>query len=178
MPFDLDVRLAEMRNAFDRSFAAPPAAVAGETLDLLAIRVAGSPYALRVREIAGLTASKKIVPLPTQRGELLGLAGMRGSLVLVYGLAILLGHTHDHAPVRWLAISGSAEPIALGFAELEGFLRVPLSDVHRSNESDRAKKPISAIARVGDLVRPIVDIPLTVAALKIRTGTAGFAEER
>ena len=178
---DLEERLADLRRTFDRTFAASPVTVTEETLDLLAIRVAGAPYAFRAREIGGLTTCKKLAPLPTRRPELLGVAGIRGSLVLVYDLSTLLGHGHVEASPPWLALCGSPEPIALGFAELEGFARVRLADIHRSESGtgdERMKRPITAVARVNGVVRPIVDIPSAMDALKAHAGAAGPTEER
>ena len=85
-------KVAEIRNAFDHSYAIPPASQVGEQIEnLLAVRVAGDPYALRVGEISSLTNSRKTVALPSPVSELLGVAGIRGGFVPVYSLAALLG---------------------------------------------------------------------------------------
>ncbi len=84
-------RAAELRDAFDRVFAEahPPAPPPSE--DLLAIRIASEPYALRLTEIAGLFADRKITPVAGRVSALLGIAGFRGLIVPVYDLQVLLG---------------------------------------------------------------------------------------
>ncbi|MGH9895296.1 MAG: chemotaxis protein CheW, partial [bacterium] len=59
----LDVRVAALRQAFDESFAAPPPEESQGLEDLLRIRVAGDPYAIRLRDIAGVVARRKVVPI-------------------------------------------------------------------------------------------------------------------
>ena len=45
-------KAAQLRQDFDRTFALPPSLAAPEVEDLLAIRVAGDPYAIRLLDIA------------------------------------------------------------------------------------------------------------------------------
>src|SRR5690606_4254187 len=56
--------VAELRRAFDASFAAPPrdADTSGELV--LAIRAAGQSYVIRLRDIDGVHECRKVVPLP------------------------------------------------------------------------------------------------------------------
>lgn len=121
-------RVEMLREAFDRSFAQPPVLEAARTEDLLAIRVAGNPYALRVAEIAGLFADKAVVPVPSAVPELLGVSGLRGAIVPVYDLAVLLGYPAQAAP-RWLVLARSREPVALAFDAMEAQLAVSPQDV-------------------------------------------------
>jgi purine-binding chemotaxis protein CheW len=83
-------RAAAMRLAFDRSFAEPlrPATEAVE--NLLAIRIGTQAYALRLAEVAGLFADRKVTPVPGGDAALVGIAGFRGAIVPVYGLHTLL----------------------------------------------------------------------------------------
>jgi chemotaxis signal transduction protein len=176
-PSGLEQRLLGFRRAFDQAFAVAPITAVEAFEDLLAVRVAGDPYALRVREITGLVASRKIVPLPSRRPELLGVAGNRGSLVAVYSLAALLGYGADSKPASWLALAGSGEPIGLGFEEFEGFLRVRSGDVHAAHAAEGAKPHVAQVVVVGNQARRIVDIPSTLAALDVHTGVAGPLKE-
>ena len=81
-------KAAALRQAFDLSFALPPPPASPEVEDLLTIRVAGNPYAIRLRDIAGMVAGRKVVPVPSVTLDLLGLAGMRGGVVPVFGLLV------------------------------------------------------------------------------------------
>jgi chemotaxis signal transduction protein len=173
----LEDRLLGFRRAFDQAFAVPPITRVDTFEDLLAVRVAGDPYALRVREITGLVASRRIVPLPSRRPELLGVAGNRGSLVAVYSLAALLGYGADSKPASWLALAGTGEPIGLGFEEFEGFLRVRSADVHAARAAEAERPHVAEVVVVGNQSRRVVDIPSTLATLDVHAGVAGLPKE-
>jgi chemotaxis signal transduction protein len=160
-------RVEDLRRTFDQAFAATPPGTPLETLDLLAIRIGGDPYALKVSELTGLVWSKKIVSLPSSRAELVGIAGIRGSLVSVYSLAVLLGYgSGPSSSVRWLALSGGPDPIALAFEELEGFLRVNVTDLYRSEHVADTTPHVAEFARVGQITRLIVETRSALSALR------------
>jgi chemotaxis signal transduction protein len=176
-PFGLDQKLLGFRRAFDQAFAVAPATTVEMFEDLLAVRIAGDPYALRVREITGLLASRKIVPLPSRRPELLGLAGNRGSLVAVYSLALLLGYGAESKPPSWLVLAGSSETIGLGFEEFEGFVRVRSGDMHAAHPAEGTRPHAREVVRVEKQSRRVVDIPSTLGTLEVHTGVAGPPKE-
>src|SRR5215218_10100104 len=84
-------RAAELREAFDRSFAQLATSEADVVESLLGIRIGTDPYGLRLGELSGLFADKKITRLPSPVSELLGIAGFRGAVLPVYDLGMLLG---------------------------------------------------------------------------------------
>ena len=176
-PRGLEERLLGFRHAFYRAFAVAPVTTRGTFEDLLAIRVSGDPYALRVRDITGLVVSRKIVPLPSRRSELLGIAGIRGSLVAVYSLAALLGYAADAKPTSWLALAGASSPVGLGFEDFEGFLRVRSGDVYAAPSTEGARPHVGEVVRVEHQSRRVVDVPATLEALAVRTGVAGPSKE-
>jgi hypothetical protein len=83
---------AALRREFDQSFAQPPATELARVENFLAVRIGGDAYAMRVAEIAGLYADKRIVPLPSPLPSLLGTVGFRGQIAPVYDLAMLFGY--------------------------------------------------------------------------------------
>jgi chemotaxis signal transduction protein len=172
-PYNLEQRLRSFRHAFDHTFAAAPLTTVEAFEDLLAIRLAGDAYALRLCEIRGLVASRKIVSLPSRRPELLGLAGIRGSLVAVYDLAALLGYRADSKPPSWLALAGASESIGLGFEAFEGFLRVRSADVHDAQLAERATSHVGKVVRVEKQSRRVVDIPSTLRTLALPASMGG-----
>jgi chemotaxis signal transduction protein len=115
-----------LRAAFDRAFAEPFRLDAPASESLLAIRAGNEPFALRLAEIAGLFADRKISHVPGNMPALLGLAGFRGALVPVYSLQVLLAHAAARAAAgvpRWIVLAAAA-PVAFAFEVLEGQLRV------------------------------------------------------
>ncbi len=155
----------ELRRAFDESFAAAPV-VAGEIDELLAIGVAGAPYALRVRDLALIVSGRKVVPLPSARPGLLGLAGIRGSLVPIFSLATLLGGPPSFAPDPWIAVTPGLHPLGLAFASLEGLVRVPRADIGPCAQIDAVTHCIREVATMAGFTRPILDVVSAVNALK------------
>ena len=100
----LDQRVAELRLAFDRSFASPATAATGDTEDMLAIRIAGDSYALRMSEMSGLATGKKIALLPSRRPGVVGIASVRGNLLVVHSLSALLGYGLHPSPCTWRCV--------------------------------------------------------------------------
>jgi chemotaxis signal transduction protein len=113
-------KVAEMRRQFDESFARPRPhhLPAGESM--LAIVVRGEPFAVRLAETAGLAALEgKILPVPSEAKELLGLIGHRGTVVPVFSLAALLGYSSGTAAPHWLLFCRGPAPLGLAFEQLE-----------------------------------------------------------
>jgi chemotaxis signal transduction protein len=174
----LGQRLADFRGAFDRPFAEPPRIASPETEDLLAVRIAGDPYALKVRDLTGLGSNRKIVPLPSSRDELLGVAGIRGKLVLVYSLPVLLGYAAGTSLTPWLALCGGSDPVALAFDELESFVRVRRTDLCVAEADERSSLHVREVVRIGAVARPVIDARSTVTAVKAGAGVSGSTKER
>ncbi len=166
----LDGRTAALRRAFDESFAAPPAEESHELEDLLKIRVAGDPYAIRLRDIAGVVARRKIVPVPGGTPDLLGSAGIGGGIVPVFALGLLLGYGQAAEAPSWMVLCGPDEPIALAFPELEGYARLPRSQIHLDDNLRPACQHVKEVARIAAERRPVISIPLVVATIRNRTG--------
>ena len=99
-------RASELRDAFDRGFAAAPAADGGARHELLRIELAGEPYALALSEIRSLHVDLAIVPVPSRAPALLGVIALRGAIVPVYDLRRLLGLPTDR-PSRWVVVAGN-----------------------------------------------------------------------
>ncbi len=168
-------RAAALRDAFDHSFAEPLPPDPPPLTDLLAIRIGTEPYALRLSEIAGLFADRKITPIASRVPALLGIAGFRGAIVPVYDLHVLLGH-HAVEATRWLAVAADAS-VAFAFAAQEGQLRcgpdaiVPYQSGDGQSgdgQSDDgpSRRHVREFVRTGDFVRPIIDLVVVVDAVR------------
>ncbi len=146
--------------------------------NLLAIRVCGDAYAIRISEISGLANDRKIVPLPSAISELIGVAGIRGALIPVYSLAALLGYGAEGAPGRWLALCGAGEPVGLVFSQFEGYVMVPLSKVYTAEGKDEAQTHVTHVVHTADVVRAVISIPLIREVIRRRCGNQSESKER
>lgn len=172
-------RVVELRSAFDRERAAPSSLRSEEqTENLLAIRVSRDAYAIRVNEISGLATHRKIVAFPSPISELLGVAGIRGTLVPVYSLTRLLGYGTETEQVRWLALCGTEEPFALAFSNFEGYLQMPRTQLHQAEHKDVQRTHVTHVARAADTVRAVVSIPILRETIQERCRKNGVPKER
>lgn len=166
----------ELRQEFDRSFALPPARAAQEFEDLLAIRVAGDPYAIRLRQIGAIISGRKLVAVPAATRDFLGISGTRDGIVAVFGLASILGHVQGAEAPRWMILCGADEPIALGFSDFEGYLRLPTSALHSDEELRGTHNYVDAVASSDTGLRAVLGIPLVLAMIRNRTDPNRFAK--
>ncbi len=169
---DLAGRAAALRREFDRAFAEPPRVTVTDLEDFLAVRAGPDRYVLRVAELAGLFADKKVLRLPTPVPELLGIAGFRSAVVPVYDLRALLGYGVG-AATRWLALTKRG-PIALAFDAFEGHLRVPREQI--ASDGGRGAH-LRGVLRTADSVRPIVDLVSVLDAVERRARAQLSREE-
>ena len=157
-------RVREMRRAFDESFAEAPGGDAVETEDLLAIRVAGDAYALRLRDVRGLLACPSLAPLPGRRGEVTGLAAVKGALLPVFSLARLLGYDGDRG--LWLAVVGREEPAAVAFDRFESMIRLSRSELCAPDNAAGARPFVMHVVRVAGASRGVVDLAAIGARIR------------
>lgn len=173
----LSGRLAELRGAFDRSFAEPPPQRVAEFDDLLAVRMAGRRYALRLAETSGLFPHRSVTPLPGPVPALLGVAGFGGAVVPVYDLAAVLGGAVAEDP-RWLVLARGTPAVALAFVELDGHLRVPSATIVREAAGVPGGGCLRGMVPLPDGTRPIIDVSAVRAAIRAMTGLADTSGER
>ena len=168
-------RAVEMRRAFDRGFAEPTQLGQARTEDLLAIRIGAEACAIRLSEISGLFADKKITRVPGATAALRGIAGFRGTMLPVYDLPMLIGRGASPAP-RWMVI-GKAEPIALAFDGFERQLRVPPEAVMPQS----ARPGVQTCARnhlhTADFSGPIIDLASVFDVIRTLGAGPAFQKE-
>ena len=164
-----DARLSRaetMRREFDAVFARAASRDDAPREGLLAIRVAGDAYALRLAECAGLFAARKVTPLPTTVPELLGLAGFRATLVPVYDLRALLGYPRGETP-RWMVSTAGSAVVALAFDAFEAHLQVESALLVADDAPAQPHAP--QLARLPGGARPLLSVPSLLAAIEART---------
>jgi len=164
--------LSELRRVFDEGFMEAVAGTRAQFDDLLAIRVRGDPYAIRLADIDGLFVERRIVPLPTPVPALLGLAGFRGQMVPVYELGQLLAYAASLEPPRWLLMAKAREPFALAFDAFDAQLHVDRAQLQQLDDSPTPARTGQTSLLAGavrtDLLRPIIDLPALVHVLEAR----------
>ena len=111
---------------------------------------------------------------PALRAEIARLeAWVRDMQAGCYVNCVYCGHRYgpDPGTPRWMILCGSEEPIALAFAEFEGYLRLPTSALH-ADENFRAThehvKYVNQVASTPDGVRAVISIPLIMATIRNR----------
>jgi purine-binding chemotaxis protein CheW len=166
---------AELRHAFDASFAKPLEPDRSGAIDFIAITVGGDKHAIRLAEVAGLHADVKVTPFPSRVASLHGLAGFRGATVPVYDLASLLGYGRA-ADLRWLILAAGA-PAALAFEAFESHFRVPPAMVATRADAESARF-VREIVRSGDFAWPVIHLPSVIEAIRRQLSPAPPRKER
>jgi len=155
-------RADQLRSDFDHSFAVARRPDGTARHDLIAIRVGVEPFAVRLAEVSGLFADRKITCVPGSHSALLGIAGFRGAVVPIYSLNVLLNKSGTQAP-RWLVIAAAAS-VALAFDAFEGHLRAAADAILKQQDSQSSSYAPEFI-RTGDLVRPVLNLRSVIEAL-------------
>jgi purine-binding chemotaxis protein CheW len=163
----LTERAAAMRRDFDRGFGAPPSRRNGALVDLLAIRLGGQPYALRMSEVAGLFTDKPLTRMPNALPAFLGLAGFRGKALPVFDLGQWFG-CPAAGPTRWGVIA-AGQNAAFAFEGFDGHLRVAPQDVV-APEADTSRAHLAGLlgrtVEGNDRTRSVIDLFSVLAALR------------
>lgn len=172
----LDARVVELRRAFDQTFAARPAEASRGHVDLLALRVGGDPYVVFLRDVSGILRAPRIASVPGAPADVIGVAGVRGSVVPVFALASLLGQTVQEPP-RWLLTCDIDEPLAFAVAAIDGYLQLPDSRLHTPADHAEERPHVSQVAETDAGIRPVINIAHIVAGIRARVGRAVLTQE-
>lgn len=172
----LRLTAADLREAFDRSFAVAPALEPPQLENFLAVRVSGDPYAIRSGGILAIHVDRRVAPLPSALPALLGVAGFRGQLMPVYDLAALIGGAARAAP-RWLAVARAREAVALAFESFERqWLAEPQELLPDAGEPHTCAHLRGAV-RIDGGVRPILNLESVIDELSKRVAAARSTKE-
>jgi chemotaxis signal transduction protein len=147
---------AQLRQAFDRSFAEPAHIDAKPHEDFLQTRLGGDPHLVRLADIASLLPLGTLTHFPTPLSELLGMTVSHGVIVPVYDLQALLGYPPSDAP-RWLVIA-AARPVALAFSAFEGHLRLARSAGAQRGGAQPSRQHVLEVLDAEGFARPVVSI--------------------
>jgi len=174
-------RLAELQRAFDASFEVPARTREVDYEDMLAIQVQGGRFAVRINELAGVHAVRKIVSLPGGLLGLLGLVGVRGRLVAAYRLADLLGEappTPAEGHLRWFLLSREDTQVGLAIEGIDAYLRVPKAEVHPVQGDETLGEHVSDVVRLDGVARGVLNIRSILAAIGRRANATPSGRSR
>jgi chemotaxis signal transduction protein len=153
----------EIRRAFDQTFASAPSLENADLISLITIRLSGERFALRMDQIHGLARSRPIVPVSSRISELIGIAGMRGTLIPVFSLAALLGLPRSEE-CAWLAIIQGDLPLALAFDALERRMEIRRTSLYE--DSSPSRRHVRQLAQLGKEVCAVLDVPSLVEVIR------------
>lgn len=168
-------RLAELRRVFDLTFQQPYPLKTNDVEPMIAFRTAGVALAVKVQHITGVIKREVILPVPSIVPELLGVAVARGALVPVFNLAALLELPPSGEP-QWFLLVNRETPIALAIDELEGRVEVERAHCY-VDETSSHRKHVHQLAKVGPMVRAVIDVPGLMQAIRQSAGLIAPAKE-
>lgn len=166
-------KAAQLKQDFDLSFALPPSSAPPEVEDLLMIRLGGDPYGIRLCDITEIITDRSIVPVPSVTPDLLGLTGIHGCIIPVFGLSSLLGYDPDPDSPRWMILCGAEEPIAFAFSDSDGYLRLPSCALHADEalvSPGEHTKYVTQVASTPNGARAVISMSLIMATIRNRIG--------
>ncbi|GJJ03218.1 hypothetical protein RugamoR64_37560 [Duganella rhizosphaerae] len=155
-----------LREQFDRSFALAPSLPAAGSVNLLTIRIGAEPYAIRLADIRGLHADRRILEVPSPMPELLGVTNFRGQIVPVYQLTALLGKAAAGAP-RWMVLVQASAPLAFAFEAFESHICAGAEQLIAAADGRRCE----AVRTAGGVV-PVLAVAALAAEVEARTARA------
>ena len=165
---------AEMRQAFDRTFAEAPRSETALFDDFLAIRLGADPHVVALADIARVLPRQTVTRMPSRIHELLGVAGIAGAIIPVYDLRALLGYPTTNAP-RWMVIA-AAMPVALAFDGFDGQFRHP-RDIVASAAASEPSRP-REVLRIANTSLPVVPVATILATIKSLACDGASQKER
>jgi hypothetical protein len=164
----LFLEASRLRADFDRVFAEaePPPSNPGESL--LAVEVAGDPYALRLGDLAFLERGASPAFLATGAPSFLGLAGLRGEVLPVWDLAGLLGYPVRPLGQLWMACSADTPRWAAAFGRFGGLLHASDTELEPNPGGGPAlvSRFARGICRASGVCRPVLDLRLISQAIR------------
>lgn len=131
MPHQLALQL---KREFDEQFSIPRLFTPEKSEEFLIIRVGPARFALRARELGGMFRCPHVTPFPSGHKAVVGLAGIQGSVIVVYSIGTLLGAASAPTEGGWILLRRTDRSSALLFDAPEGYRVVAAGCIVSSTE--------------------------------------------
>ena len=148
---------AQLRADFDRAFAEPLRESASSRDDFLTLKVDELLHAVRLSEVAQLVPLPALTSLPGPLPALLGVMGLRGSLVPVYDLRLLLRSAASRTP-RWALMAAGEPVLAFAFDSFEGHLRLSTTSHLSEADGEARQRHVRELLQVEERICPVVSL--------------------
>jgi chemotaxis signal transduction protein len=117
-----------------------------------------------------LYADRRIVAVPSPVVELLGIVGLRGTMLPVYDLAALLRYPPAVSP-RWIVLAGgSQQPIGFAFDGFDAHVQVTEASLVGSEDREAsvvvARQHVRGNVRVAGTLRLLIQIASVVETIR------------
>jgi chemotaxis signal transduction protein len=169
---------ADMRRAFDESFARPADGGGDAFEDFLLLRAGDATYAVRLLATSGLFTDRLVVPLPSTVRGFMGVTAFRNSVVPVYSLPELLGPSTDSERLDWLVLLGTTNVVGLAVEQFHSHVRIQSDEVVRGTASRAGSPRASEVIRIGATTVPVLDTSTLIEEIERRCRARGASEER
>jgi chemotaxis signal transduction protein len=149
----LHERVEALRRAFDESFTRPFALRSSSAHELLTVICGRERIAVDAAELSLVEPSVDCTPLPGAPSGCIGVAGLRGKLVVVYALSHVLGYDAEEG-ARSLLVSRDAPDLGFIVNRIERYVRVDGEKVRRFESA--AAEPVYAAALLEEGTVPVL----------------------
>lgn len=140
-----------------------------QTNRFLVVKVLQQEMLLSVELVREIISAPRLTALPRSRTEILGVTSLRGEIIPVLCLTRILGGEVDGKSEsgRCLILNSDGESFGLRVDDVQEFaqLRHDESGMMTSDTLAEEFRVISSVALEGDVVRPVLDVDLILAAV-------------
>lgn len=171
-PFE--TRAAALRREFDSLFAEAQHEVAVEREGFLCLSVAQQQYAVRLAEVERVLSGKKVALMRATNPALLGVAGVRSTIVPVFDLRVLLGVERSGTSAKWmLLLRSTTGAVGIVFDRFDGYVQAPASGTDDPARGEQGAASASTVLRLESAEIPVLDLQAMIEALTVKHGAAG-----
>lgn len=166
--------LKSVAEEFDQAFANPPELAAPAADGYLAFRLAGEPFAVSQRELAGVLSDCRVVSVAGRAG-LLGIAGVRGRVVAVFDLAqLVMNSPTPFSDRQWLIWSAAQRDAAFCAERFEDYIVLGARGVKLERAGSKAPTGVTqTLCAPDEPPRWVIELQLVLNGLSLQQGTDG-----